>query len=279
MPLRLYHLFGLSDLGTFPGVRFTQRYLSFASDPAIVGRPCAVPGRRRQIRERTVAVGPLQHRSLRRDHALVTQRPLARMVHLLLVAAAAVLLSLGVTSPMASATPTALTPAGSALLARAVSYDPHSGEVFQADPTTSSLRVYRPDGHGGYTQIQSVPVGAGPVSTVFDAATGHVLTADQRAGTVTTLARGGDGSWGSLGSTPVGFAPAVVVVERGSGVVHAAGVPGAHRSRADRHADPAHVHRDGPGRRPPVPGRGRCRIRRRGRCRRGGRRRRGRGTR
>ena len=112
------------------------------------------------------------------------------------------LFPLGITTPVASATPTALTPAGSALLARAVTYDPGSGEVFQADPTASTLRVYRPDGHGGYTQTQSVPVGAGPVSAVFDPVSGHVLTADQRAGTVTTLARSGDGSWGSLGLDP-----------------------------------------------------------------------------
>ena len=150
------------------------------------------------------------------------------MLWLPLVAAAALLLPLGVTPAVAAATPTVLTPAGAALLAHAVSSDPRTGEVFQADPTHSTLHVYAPDGHGGLTRTQTVPVGAGPVATVFDPASGHVLTADRSAGTVTTLARSGNGSWSSLGSTPVGFSPAVVAVEPSTGVVHVAGAPDAH---------------------------------------------------
>ena len=136
------------------------------------------------------------------------------------------LFPLGMTSAVASATPTVLNATGAALLAHAVAGDPHSGQVFQADPTTSTVRVFTRTVGGGYRQTQSVPVGAGPVSTVYDPTSGHVLTADQRAGTVTTLARGSDGSWRALGSTSVGFAPAVVAVERGSGIVHAASAPG-----------------------------------------------------
>jgi hypothetical protein len=139
-----------------------------------------------------------------------------------LVAAAALLLPLGVTPAVAAATPTVLTPAGAALLAHAVSADPRTGEVFQADPTHSTLLVHAPDGHGGLIRTQTVPVGAGPVATVFDPASGHVLTADRSAGTVTTLARAGNGSWSSLASTPVGFSPALVAVEPSTGVVHVA---------------------------------------------------------
>ena len=140
--------------------------------------------------------------------------------------------------------------------------------MFQADPTHSTVHVYAPDGHGGLTQTQTVPVGAGPVATVFDPASGHVLTADRTAGTVTTLARAGNGSWSSLGSTPVGFSPAVVAVEPSTGVVHAAGAPDAHGNgqcaTLTPNTQPKHrvgrrrrvaVHRAGAGKAPPVLGR------------------------
>jgi hypothetical protein len=94
-------------------------------------------GTARDSKEHIVALERLRHRHLpwttsSAPGRTAPRRPAwPRLLWLPLVAAAAILLPLGSTASVTSATPTVLTPAGAALLAHAVSSDPRSGQVFE----------------------------------------------------------------------------------------------------------------------------------------------------
>src|SRR5581483_2043446 len=100
-------------------------------------------------------------------------------------------------------------------MAHSVTTDPATGTAFQADPVLNLVRVMRPDGTGGMTQVQTVPVGRNPVSLVFDPHSGRVLTADEGSGTITAIAADAAGRWSTVARTVLGFAPKIVAVEPG----------------------------------------------------------------
>jgi len=62
----------------------------------------------------------------------------------------------------------------------------------------------------GYTQVGTVPTGAGTVAVAVDAATGAVYTAHHTGKSLSILVSTGDGGYLNAVTTPLSFAPAIV---------------------------------------------------------------------